>query len=748
MMRTITLAVLLVCSMFHLHAGTSHSFWQVSTDKEVNVPGEQKLFPKSYLLAKLNTPAFRQFQFLIPSDETGAPVFITLPTPDGGTMDFRIFEAPMMEAPLAAKYPDIKTYTGISTTDERITAKFDYTLFGFHAKVFDGSNTYFIDPYTNMNTDWYLVYYKNQYAKPIHERMACEVGQSDELISPHQAVDIQGQTVPQMAYKQNGTQKRTYRLALACTVQYSAAVGGPTPTKASVLAAMVTSMNRINGLFEREFSMRANLVANNDTLIYIGTDASDPYSNSNGGTMLGQNQTTCNARIGSANYDFGHVFSTGGGGIASLGSVCSNNTKAQGVTGSPNPVGDPFDIDYVAHEMGHQFGGEHTFNSVTSSCSGNRSSQSAFEIGSATTIMGYAGICGSDNIQNNSDDYYHVRSLEQMTGNSVTACAANTASNNQLPTLSPISVTHIIPYRTAFEFTASGTDPDNNPLTYCWEQWDRGGSGSAWNATSTLAPLLRSFKPTTSATRVCPQWKELIKNTESYLGEVLPTNARFVKFRCTLRDINNGYGAFYTSLDTIRLDVRTTATLYRVTSQATAITWTGDSPQTITWDVAGTDAAPFNVANVNIYASIDSGRTFPFLVGANVPNNGTATIISPNSNTTGCRIKVKAANNVFFDLNDGWIRINEKTWPTGLNDITDAQWSVYPNPATGDVRVELPLELQDARLQVVNSLGAVISEQGIQRSATVSLGNVARGVYFVKITSTNQGPLVKKLILQ
>jgi hypothetical protein len=735
-------------SIYQSKASNNPMLWQLLTDKEVNAPGEQKLFPKLYVLAKLNTPAFKQFQFLIPPDEFGVPVFITLPTPDGSTMDFRIFEAPMMEAPLAAKYPNIKTYTGIATADERITAKFDYTQFGFHAKVFDGTNTYFIDPYTNINSDWYMVYYKNQFAKPINQRMACDVGETDELISPREAIDIQGQTVPAMMYKQNGSLRRTYRLALACTVEYSAAVGGPTPTKASVLAAMVTSMNRVNGLFEREFSMRANLVANNDTLIFIGAANSDPYTNSNGGTMLGQNQTTCNARIGSSNYDFGHVFSTGGGGIASLASVCNNNSKAQGVTGSPNPVGDPFDIDYVAHEMGHQFGGEHTFNSITGSCSGNRSSSSAYEIGSATTIMGYAGICGSDNIQSNSDDYYHVRSLEQMTNTSVSTCAGNTASNNQLPTLSPISATHIIPYRTAFEFTAVGTDADNNPLTYCWEQWDRGGNGSAWNATTTTAPLLRSFKPASSATRVCPQWKELIKNTETYLGEVLPNNARIVKFRCTLRDINNGYGAFYTTPDTLRLDVRTTTDLYRVTSQTTATTWTGDSPQTITWDVAGTNAAPFNVSNVNIYASIDSGRTFPFLVGANLPNNGTATIISPNSNTTGCRIKVKAAGNVFFDLNDGWIRINQKTWPTELTEITDAAWSVYPNPATGDIRVELPIELQDARLQVVNSLGAVISEQGIQRTATVSLGIVARGVYFVKITSANQGQLVKKLILQ
>lgn len=746
MTRTFTVILLWVFSL-HAFAGNGNSFWQVSTDKEVNVPGEQKLFPKSYVLAKLNTAAFRQFQFLIPNDELGAPQFITLPTPDGGTMNFRIFEAPMMEAPLANKYPDIKTYTGINTENPLITAKFDYTVWGFHAMVFDGAKTYFIDPYTNINSDWYLVYYKNQYAKPIHQRMACEVGESNELISPHQAVDLSGATVPQLAFKQNGAQKRTYRLALACTWEYSAAVGGATPTKASVLAAMVTSMNRVNGVFEREFSMHANLVANNDTLIFLTSN--DPYANTNGGTMLGQNQTTCNARIGSANYDYGHVFSTGGGGIASLASVCNASTKAQGVTGSPNPVGDAFDIDYVAHEMGHQFGGNHTFNSVTGSCGGgNRSSNSAYEIGSATTIMGYAGICGSDNIQMNSDDYYHVRSLEEMTGASVTACAANTASNNQLPTLSPISATYIIPYRTSFEMTAVGNDLDNNPMTYCWEEWDRGGSGGAWNASSTVAPILRSFDPTTSPTRVYPQWSELIKNTESYLGEILPQVARIVKFRCTLRDLNNGYGAFYSSLDTLRLDVRTTPTLYRVTSQSAATTWTGDSPQTITWDVAGTDAAPFNVSNVNIYASIDSGRTFPFLVGANLPNNGTATIISPNSNTTGCRIKVKAAGNVFFDLNDGWIRINQKAWPTNVNDITADQVSVYPNPACNEVRVTLNADLAEARIQLVNGLGAVVRDLDFNREINLSVSDLARGVYFIKINSAKQGALVKKLMLE
>jgi hypothetical protein len=555
-MKKQLLFLTLLISAFSSYSISYSELWTRTSDLEIPTQGQRKIFPNVYQLVKLNTAEFQLFQQLIPEDENGSQVFISLPTPDGQYMNFRIFESSMMEKPLADKYPMIKTYTAIQTENPSITAKLDFTVFGFHAKVFNGSETYFIDPYTDLNTDWYIVYYKHDFSKPLNQRMHCDAEADADIMPSQQAIDLSGNTVPQNSYKTNGLDKRTYRLALACTVEYSAAVGGASPTKASVLSAMVTSMNRVNGVFEKDFSMHANLVANNDTLIFLS--GTDPYTNNSGSTMLGQNQTTINARIGSSNYDYGHVFSTGGGGIASLGSVCGSS-KAQGVTGSSNPVGDPFDIDYVAHEMGHQFGGSHTFNSVTGSCSGNRSNSSAYEIGSATTIMGYAGICGTDDIQQHSDDYYHMRSLEQMTTSNVMTCASTVSSNNAIPTLGLISANYNIPYRTPFELTASGTDPDSNPLTYCWEEWDRGGSGGAWDATTTVAPIFRSFNPTASGTRVFPTLIRLLQNQESYKGELLPTQARTLRFRCTLRDNNNGYGAFYTSTDTVKLNVVTTS---------------------------------------------------------------------------------------------------------------------------------------------------------------------------------------------
>ena len=744
-MNKISTLLLLVLTI-NAKATGFNDLWFVSSEKTVQVAGERTIIPSEYLLVKLNLNGFHLAQSLIPSTQNGNSSIIYLPNPLGESMPFSIFEQSMMEAPLAKKYNEIKTYTAISQNDARITAKIDFTVFGFHAMVFDGSNTFYIDPYSNNNSEWYVVYYKKNFKKNYNQIMHCEVDDDlDEISLSPNAIKIKEDVLPELSFKTSGDSLRTYRLALACTEEYSAAVGGSTPSKATVLSAIVTSVNRVNGVFEREFSMHANLVANNDTLIYL-PGSGDPYTNNSGSAMLGQNQTTINARIGSANYDFGHVFSTGGGGIASLACICATN-KAQGVTGSSNPVGDPFDIDYVAHEMGHQFGGSHTFNSVTGSCSGNRSSNSAYEIGSATTIMGYAGICGTDNIQPHSDDYYHVRSLEQMTGSSVKACAAITMTGNTPPVLTSINKTYIIPYKTPFELTATATDANNDPLTYCWEQYNRGGSGSAWNAKTTVAPILRSFNPDTSGTRVFPKYSELIKNTESYLGEILPDTARILRFRCTVRDMHLGNGAFYTSVDTTKLDVRQTASLFRVTSQnTTGQSWTGYESKTITWNVAGTDIAPVAANNVNIYLSIDSGKTWPFILASNTSNDGSESIVVPNFASDWARVKVKGAGNVFFDLNDEWIQIKKVVSPSGIENYDESLISIYPNPSQGEFDIHLSQNKEIGKIEIVNSVGQTVYEDMIGSNKTHLNTNLSQGVYFVKIQVDNKH-IVKKIIV-
>jgi len=681
----------LVLSFTIMASFAINPLWQKIGNKNLQLQGERKIIPQQTNVVKLNDAAFRTLQLTIPTEASGQSKMIDLPTPDGTLKSFKVFERTTMEQELADRYQMIKTYEAICVENPAVTAKLDYTPFGFHAMVFDNDKTYFIDPYTNINTGYYNCYYKKGYTRTQLNRQPCGTIGKPTIVTDYD------NSANRVTTPNNGVTnisstgiKRTFRLALACTIEYSAAVGGPTPTKASVLAAMVTSVNRINGVYEKELSIHMNLVARNDTLIFI---TSDSYINDDGGTMLGQNQTICNNRIGNANYDIGHVFSTGGGGVAYLGVVCDNADKAKGVTGLDDPTGDAYDIDYVAHEMGHQFGGNHTFNAVSGSCSGNRESGVAYEVGSGTTIMAYAGICNNNNPQPHSDDYFHRASLNEIyTYISSTSCAVTSNAGNAAPTVSSYVSTYTIPYKTSFEISAAATDPNGHPINYCWEEWDLGPQGN-WNgANNTRAPILRSFLPSVSATRTFPMYDSLIKNSIKYLGEVLPETARDTKFRCTVRNINtDGYGAFNAPEENLTVKSVVTTDLFRVTSFPAASTFNGGTQQTINWNVAATTAAPVSCANINIYLSLDSARTFPYILAANTPNDGSQIVTIPNviTNNASARIKVKGSGNIFFDLNDGWIKINQGVIPVvasftpGDTAICSGSSLTFTNTSTG-----------------------------------------------------------------
>ncbi|GAB2947486.1 zinc-dependent metalloprotease family protein [Hymenobacter coalescens] len=583
---------------------------------------------------------------------------LPVPLPDGGTELFRVWETPVLHPALAAAHPGIRTYAGQSLSNPSVTARFDLTPLGFHAQVLDAARgRFFIDPVPGA-TDHYRSFAAadRAFAAPWRCRVA----------DAAPGTGAAGKLAGRPAAAPYGTQLRTYRLALACTGQYAEAVtsaAGASLNKTNVLSAMATAVNRVTGIYEQELAIRLQLVANNASIIYLD-GASDPYSNNDGNAMLDENRDVVGAEIGSANYDIGHVFSTGGGGIAGVGVVCRNNTgnaasrnqKARGVTGLTSPLGDAFYVDYVAHEMGHQFGANHTFNSVTGLCGGNRHGPTAVEAGSGSSIMAYAGLCESDNLQAQSEAFFHAISQDEiqtyLSGNG--SCASAAPTGNAVPTANA-GPDLIIPKGTPFTLTGSGTDADpGTVLTYSWEQLDAGSAGSPGSTvilTSPTAAQFRSFAPGTSPTRTLPKMATILGGTD--IGEDLPQITRTLNFRLTVRDNRPGGGGV--SSDNLVVNVSNLGPFF-ITNFNTPVTLTPGATATVEWAVNGTTAAPLNVSTVDILFSQDGGQTFTVLL-SNTLNDGSQAVQLPNVQTTTGRFMVRANGNVFFDVNDAMIRL-------------------------------------------------------------------------------------------
>jgi hypothetical protein len=635
----------------------------------------------------LNTSAMRATLAAAPLEGRGGGVLVALPLPDGSVGRFAVVEAPVMEPGLAAQFPEIRTYAGTGLDDAGATVRLDLTPGGFHAQILSPTTgTIYIDPVTRTDTQHYLSFFRHDMNRAaVGELPVCSFRPTAAQAAATARRQTAGAAV--LAQRATGSTLRTYRLAVAATGEYTAFHGG---TVALAQAAIVTTVNRVVGVYEKELAVRMVLVVNNSSLVYTRANT-DPYTNDDPDALLTENQRNVDAIIGSANYDIGHVFSTGGGGYASLGVVCDATAKAEGETGSDSPVGDAFDIDYVAHEMGHQFGADHTFNATGGSCQGNRSASSAYEPGGGTTIMAYAGICGTANdVQNNSDAYFHVGSyIEIQAYLATTSCAATAVTGNTPPVVSGPASGKTLPISTPFKLTATGSDTDNDALTYCWEQFNTGTAGSptANQQANGTIPLFRSFLPTTSATRYFPRLSNIIAGTTT-IGERLPTVSRTLKFRVTARDQHMGpagtIGGVNYSAD-VNLTVVSTAGPFAITYPTTAVAWATGTPQTVTWAVANTDVAPVSCANVNILLSTDGGLTYPTVLLANTPNDGNQVITVPNTISAAARVMVEAADNYFFDISNANFSIVAPVMPviTALSQTSGAAGTTITITGTG-----------------------------------------------------------------
>tara|TARA_R110002072_G_scaffold302779_1_gene488640 strand:- start:8088 stop:12485 length:4398 start_codon:yes stop_codon:yes gene_type:complete len=606
-------------------------------------------------------------------DNIGFVAQISLPHPDGSFHTYNVKENSTMHPTLGAMFPEIKTYDAHGIDDASFV-KLDITPHGFHAMIMrPGKSTIYIDPVIKGNTNLYIAYEKNS--------LITNKVKNCSFTNVLEDLD-NAKILTSGIVKNYGTcELRTYRLALSATGEYTNFHGG---TVAQSLSAQVVTMNRVNGVFEQDMAVTMVIIPNNNLIIYTNT-ATDPFSNGQAGTMLGENQSNTDAVIGSANYDIGHVFGTNSGGVAGLGVVCSNGNKARGVTGSGAPIGDAFDIDYVAHEIGHQFGGNHTFNNF---CGGARANAVAFEPGSGSTIMAYAGIC-APNVQNNSDDHFHGASLQEFSFEIASAghtCEAITSLSNSAPIISSVNGGITVPANTPFSLTATATDADGDIMTYNWEQMDNDISTQAPLATSTSGPNFRSNPSELSPTRYFPNLATLASGAAS-TWEVLPSVTRTMNFRVTVRDNSSGAGGCFDHENTTITTDASSGPFVVTYPSATGIVWGGNTSETITWDVANTTSAPVSAATVDIFLSTDGGATYPTQIANDVANDGSEVITVPNVATTTARIMVMNSAGTFFDISDNNFEITLATFDYTMTTTPSVVSICQPNDATYNIAI-------------------------------------------------------------
>jgi hypothetical protein len=640
------------------NAQSRTSLWSDIKGASISSRVQRVIIPEKYRTLKLDINGMKELLSRAPlenpksaRDKNG--VIISLPLPDKNFADFYIIEMPVMAPELAAKFPTIKTYSGYGVDDPGLTVALDLTPQGFHAMIHTPEGLLFIDPYGRNTITEYIAYAKEDYKlKPEKAFEEIDVLNTDSETArqiKNLVEEKRRKKNTDIQRRPNGSNLRTYRLAVAATGEYTAFQGG---TVAAGLGAINTTINRVNFIYIRELAARMLVVANNNLIVYTNA-STDPYTNGNAGTMISQNQTNIDAVIGNANYDIGHVFGTNSGGLAGLGVVCQTGIKANGVTGSAAPVGDPFDVDYVAHEMGHQFGANHSFNGNTGSCAGNRVANKAFEPGSGSTIMAYAGICGAQDLQPNSDAYFHTESYDEIViyttllqGNN---CAVLSNANNTAPAPNAGISGLTIPMRTPFTLTGSATDADGDAVFFCWEQYNLGPAGAP-NAPVGDAPIFRSFTATSSPSRTFPKLSDILNNIQT-LGELLPTYTRSLNFSLQVRD--NWFMGGGVDYQNMTVNVTSNSGPFLVTSPNTnTVTWPVNSARNVTWNVANSNLAPVNCSSVKISLSTDGGLTFPIVLVANTPNDGTQLVSVPNVTTTTARVKIEAVGNIFFDISD------------------------------------------------------------------------------------------------
>lgn len=591
--------------------------------------------------------------------ETQSLLLLEAPLPDGSNATIKLHPINTLSAELQQRYPNIRTWR-ISSSEPRIlSGRAELTELGFRLMLRNTSGKqWLIEPSplptalttqsripTSTTQSYYQSYEKRQ-SDQNTQTFSCGVQAGTETLnwqidnrqSPlsqwqHNAENTQGNKL-----NRSGNKLLSYDLAISATGEYTQKFGGSTT---AAYGAIVSTVNRINEIYEQELGITLKLVSGEETV--FDNPATDPFDKNGLLSTAARNQEVLDILIGSNRYDIGHVLGAAlsNNGVAYVSSLCNDGRKAQGITVSNAPLEDSFMVDYVAHEIGHQLGATHTFNSAENGCGGGgRIASTAFEPGSGSTIMSYAGLCSSHNLQQHVDPQFHSGSVDQiykvLTGRGA-ACAQNIATTNNAPSVTAGN-DHTIPARTPFILNGSASDSNGDTLLYSWDQLDI-GDASAPDTDTANNPLIKSNPLSSSGMRYVPDIASLLDKSKSPIkGESLPRSRRQMNFRLSVRDGKGAIGS-----DDLKLSVYDTGQDFRVLSPTASLS---AGSHEIRWQVAGTDQAPINCTAVDIAYTNNRGATFTD-IKLKTPNDGDATV---QLTQQAQHIRIKCSNNVFFAL--------------------------------------------------------------------------------------------------
>ncbi len=650
-LKLLTLLTLFTAITFNLSVSANESLWQdvVPTTKNFKTLalGVSQISAIKETHHNARTLTLNEASM---GDALQQPQSINLPLPTGGMIAVTIESDNILPAALANKYPDIQSYR-VLPNQQLISGRLDMTEKGFHGMLqLRNGETIFIDPVSRSETtaNTYVTYKKHDQHQDKSYSCGVDHASSTNPMMPGIASQslVNDTSLAGIKAKLNPTSTRiNYRIAIAATGEYVKKSGG---TVASALAAISTTLARVNQVYERDLGIHLTLVENNDLIIY--TDAeSDPYDAKDPISLINQNQLNTDHVIGSQNYDIGHLFTTNsGGGVAAIASLCNDSRKALGVSGITNPFNDSFNIDFVAHEIGHQLGATHTFNSTEGSCSGTRTNFSSFEPGSGSSVMAYAGSCGVDNLQSNSDAMFHIGSIEQIRSYTQqglgATCGVRSSKLNQAP-IADAGIDYTIPARTPFELTGNAQDSDSDSLVYGWQQVDAGSDSFDGEDKGDNA-LFRAYVLNNNASRTFPSLDSLLPGKE-IKGETLPTETRELNFKFVVQDGFNSARS-----DAMKINVKRTGSRFAL-EKPRAYYALGKN-HTVKWNVANTNKAPVSCDSVDLSLSTDGGYSFAHSLVKHVPNSGSASVFLETSlpEVYQARFKVKCSDNIFFAISN------------------------------------------------------------------------------------------------